>query len=154
MYVPRGFSKAHPKKDAEGHNVDWKLSKTDIREDFIMQVPKSEDLTKMVYERALMLQEIGCIFRPLVVLVGETILKTEQYLVVCDCDMTVKFSFNSVLEAVDACFKIYHATNTPYSEMSCDAWKFLRAAFYKISKPSDPLNMKKIFGDLKLTCTV
>lgn len=72
--------------------------------------------------------------QPLPVVVGpSTDLIDTSYVVVDD----IRYKVESPLEAVDVCFKLYHALHASYPCQSSYTWLFLQKAVYNLDTPWD-----------------
>lgn len=78
------------------------------------------------------LERFGKTLQPLVIFVGEDVVDvTHAYVAVAD----TFYKFDTILSAVDACFKIIQATGARYQDEALVVW--IQKAFYRITTEHD-----------------
>jgi hypothetical protein len=137
-----------PLKDKK--KSQWRPSKSEVRDGFITQIASDADLTTTVTSRRLKLQRYGRTLQPFVVFVGRTIAEISHCYVVAG---DTYYKFDKLLNAVDACFKIIHATGVQYQEESFVIWMVIQKGFYKLHTVYDKelTTVHSLFVDLELT---
>lgn len=90
----------------------------------------------------------GAPIQPFILLVGDAINKPRHILVFVD---GVKYMFNTVLEAVDICFKVFFIFELAYPTASQHIWQLIQQFFYEIETPFDIVlpNIAQLMQDLK-----
>lgn len=111
----------------------WKPSKTEIRDGFITQIATSGDLKSTIACRISKLHRFGKSLQPFVVFVGNVTEITECYVVAGD----TYYKLDTLLTAVDVCFKIIHATGAKYQEESYVVWMIIQKGFYLLRTEYD-----------------
>lgn len=79
--------------------------------------------------------------QPFLIVIGESLLKSSQFLIYFD---NIKYKFKTFLKALDTCFKIFFVFNLDYPPNSKAVWIFIQFFFYKISTNIN------IFPDVKV----
>lgn len=107
-----------------------------MADSFITFVQSDSEILPVIEERKSKYATHNINFQPLVVLTGDIQSVISSKVVV---DNTI-YTLPSPIEAVDACFKIVHATNACYQE-ECEAlWLFIQLYMYEITTKYDRIN--------------
>ncbi|XP_055919725.1 uncharacterized protein LOC129951543 [Eupeodes corollae] len=112
----------------------WRPSKSEVRESFITHVYSDAEVDQSISLRREKLQELGLTLQPYILIVGTSLDKIKSYFVVIN---EIKYVFNSIIEAVDICFKIIFMINAEYPAESKSTWMFIQKAFFKLSTTFD-----------------
>lgn len=107
-----------------------------MQEGFVSHVQVNYQLHELITRRKEKFANLGRTVQPFVITVGKDIFDIDEAYAVVD---SVKFKYDSFLEAIDGCFQIFHATNASYPEDSNDIWAFIEVGIYKM-KPSKKLS--------------
>lgn len=127
----------------------WKPSRSEIRDGFITQAASSADIGSVVELRRTQMLRLGRTLQPFVLYVGESLDKIQSaYVIIND----IYYEFSTLISAVDAAFKIFHATGACYPDECVDLWLVIQLGFYKIKtvfdKPHQATNV--LLNDLEL----
>lgn len=125
----------------------WKPSKSEVRDGFITQIASDADLKVVLDTRRTKLKKIGKTLQPFVVFVGTKITQIAHCYVVAG---EICYKVDKLLEAVDVCFKIIHATGARYQDEALVIWMIIQKAFYRISTihDKDLTTVKSLLIDL------
>lgn len=74
--------------------------------------------------------------QPFIIVLG-TLQDPKSFIIYFD---DVRFKFNCILQAVDACFKIFMLFNLQYPSASILVWNFIQKYFYNISTDFDKIH--------------
>lgn len=134
-------------KEKTKKNV-WRPSRSESKDAFITEIAGTLDVQKCISDRKAKLQTLGLQLQPLVVCVKQD--TGNDYLVVID---KIHYSFKSICEAVDCCFKCIHALNAKYPHEAAALWNFIQRGFYKLTTPWDQrfVSVSTLFSDLGLS---
>lgn len=119
------------KKGADGKKQVTRYTIKDSQNSFLMMRPSIEALEDSI--RCLIAERMP--IQPFLMVVGKHLKNINKIFVYFD---EVKFEFNSVVRAVDVCFKIYHVLNLEYPKPSTTFWTFIENFFYKFKAKSYP----------------
>jgi len=72
--------------------------------------------------------------QPYIIVVGPSLDKIVSFFVAVD---TTLYNVKSVFEAIDACFKIFHALNVTYPAASQHIWLLIQRELYQFTTKSD-----------------
>lgn len=95
---------------------------------------KHDDLKQLLAERSEQLAHFKLTLQPFVVLVGPSLENIQSFIVVVD---NVEWRANSLLHAVDICFKLFFSLGAAYPHESRHIWLFIQKCVYKFSTESD-----------------
>jgi len=87
--------------------------------------------------------------QPLIIIVGPSINEISNYFVIVN---DTYYVLNSIVVAVDTCFKIFHALNLLYPVESLPVWSFIQKGFYKIKTAYDSeyVSVNSLLSDLDI----
>jgi hypothetical protein len=91
-----------------------------------------EELDNELTQRQKLLHKYKLPFQPIIIAVGPPEQLHGSYVVI----NSVKYSFNSLLAAVDFCFKSFYALNAKYSVDTEMIWIFIEKAVYGLGGSS------------------
>lgn len=112
----------------------WKPARPEIQEGFVTHVHANSQIQEVVDLRKRKFASLGRSIQPFVIAVGRDILNLEEAYVIID---EVFYKFDSLLKAIDGCFKTFQATGAQYPEESNDVWKVIEIVCYKIDTCSN-----------------
>lgn len=92
----------------------------------------------------------GVTRQPQVVAVGDTVMSAKDYYLLYD---EVIYHLDSLVKAIDICFKVFFVFNAEYPAEAADVWTFLQKGVYGIATPYDVLTprVKELLGLIKAT---
>ncbi|XP_063383814.1 uncharacterized protein LOC134670069 [Cydia fagiglandana] len=123
------------KKRGSSASQSWKPSKVEVREGFIKHVKSSAEISQTIELRITALQKIGLPSQPYVIVVGESFEKIDTFLVVAN--RSVMYERQSIMHAIDTCYKVTWALNAEYSIDTYPVWYFIQKGIYKMSSEYD-----------------
>ncbi|CAI6371526.1 unnamed protein product [Macrosiphum euphorbiae] len=91
--------------------LQWKLSKLEMRDGFITHVRSNAEVQETISRKQEKLLGLGHTQQPFIIIVGPTLSEISNYFVVVD---DVFYQLNSILAAVDCCFKTTITFNAEY----------------------------------------
>ncbi|CAI6368496.1 unnamed protein product [Macrosiphum euphorbiae] len=112
----------------------WRPSKLEARDGFITHVKSDAEILETVTRRREKLRTFGQTLQPFIVIVGPTINEISSYLVIVD---NTYYRLNTIIAAVDCCFKVILTLNAEYPTESALIWCFIQKGFYNITTPWD-----------------
>lgn len=92
------------------------------------------EILETVTRRREKLRTFGQTLQPFIVIVGPTINEISSYLVIVD---NTYYRLNTIIAAVDCCFKVILSLNAEYPSESALIWCFIQKGFYNIITPWD-----------------
>jgi len=125
------------KKRKKG-NVAWRPSKLEMKDGFITHIKSHTELQDTVSRRKEKYSKLGVTLQPLIIIVGPNCNEISQYFILVD---DTYYVLNSILTAVDCCFKIIHALNLQYPYESLPVWTLIQKGFYQIETLWDTVSM-------------
>ncbi|KAF9419669.1 hypothetical protein HW555_003947 [Spodoptera exigua] len=127
----------------------WKPSRSEIRDGFITQVASEAEVYSVIESRRAKLQRLGRTLQPFIIFVGESLAAVRASYVIIN---NTCYNFPKLVTAVDAAFKIFHATGACYPEECMDIWHVIQIGFYKIKTKFDRTNqaINSLLNDLGL----
>lgn len=129
--------------DSNGRKCTVKFSIKDSQNSFLMVANTAVELEEMLKLKKNKNNPI----QPCLLIVG-SVVNPSQILVYFD---EIRYTFFSIVKALDICIKIYHVFNIEYPIESLNVWLFLQRFFYNIKLKSDkpsPL-INQIISELK-----
>lgn len=112
----------------------WRPSKQEARDSFITHVKAEVDLKQTITARKEKYVTLGLTFQPTIFIVGQSISNIKNYYVVVN---NIFYVVNSIIEAVDVTFKIFHTLHCEYPTECCTVYSFLQKGLYKLSTKWD-----------------
>jgi len=112
----------------------WRPSKLEARDGFITHVKSDAEILETVTRRREKLAAFGQTLQPFIVIVGPAIDEISSYLVIVD---NTYYRLNTIIAAVDCCFKVILTLNAEYPSESALIWYFIQKRFYNITTPWD-----------------
>lgn len=134
--LPFLFSPASSKRK-KGKNSSWKPSKIEMKDVFITHLKSYSELQETVTRRKNKYAQLGCTLQPFIIIVGPSINEIAQFYVYVD---NTYYVLNSIVGAIDCCFKVIHALNLEYPIECLQVWTFIQKVFLRL----------KLFGTLSL----
>ncbi|XP_047986882.1 uncharacterized protein LOC125233141 isoform X2 [Leguminivora glycinivorella] len=114
----------------------WRPSKQEVLEGFIIHVKCAAHIEDTIARRAEKLREMELTLQPSIVIVGPSIKEISgRYIIVNN----VRYEVTSIINAVDACFKIIFVLNAQYPAESNNVWQFIQTALYQIKTKYDKI---------------
>lgn len=107
----------------------WRPSKLEMKDGFITHIKSHTELQDTVSRRKDKYSKLGVTLQPLIIIVGPNCNEISQYFILVD---DTYYVMNSILTALDCCFKIIHALNLQYPYESLPVWMFIQKGFYEI----------------------
>lgn len=101
-----------PKK---GKRQQWRPSKQEVLDAFITHVKSAAEVEETITRRRDKLQELDLHLQPFIMVVGSSLKETSARYVVLN---NMRYEVTSILDAVDACFKIIFVLNAQYPSES------------------------------------
>lgn len=114
--------------------LQWRPSKVEMRDGFITHVLSSAEVKETISRRRDKLVGLGQTLQPFVLIVGASLKEISNYFVIVD---NTFYRLNSILSAVDCCFKIIITLNAKYPSESEAIWYFIQKGLYKLNTPLD-----------------
>lgn len=114
------------KRDENGIISMKKFSIHDSQKTFII-------LAKTAVELEELLSKITTVIQPCLLVIGD-INNPKQIMVYFD---GIKYVINTIIKAIDICFKIFHVFNIEYPIESSNFWLFIQKYYYKIKTKFD-----------------
>ena len=81
----------------------------------------------------------GVTWQPQVLALGRTIMDAEQFFVLFD---NIIYEVDSLLKAVDICFKCFFVMGAEYPRMTSEPWLFIQRFVYQIESSHDRINAR------------
>lgn len=127
----------------------WRPSKIETRDGFITHLRSHSELQEIITRRKEKYSQLGITLQPLVIIVGPNISQISQYYVLVD---DTYYVLNSIVAAVDTCFKVLHALNLEYPVESLPIWTFIQKGFYKLKTAYDTeyVSVNSLLSDLDI----
>ncbi|KAE9522621.1 hypothetical protein AGLY_016984 [Aphis glycines] len=124
LVLPFLFSSVTIKnKNGKGN---WRPSNSEMRDGFILHLRSHAEVTR--YE------QLAFTLQPLIIIIGPIISDIAQYFVWVD---DTYYLVNSIITAVDCCFKIIHALHAQYLVESKSVWLFIQKGCFKLKTSWD-----------------
>lgn len=125
----------------------WRPSKSEVRDGFITLIGSDADLQPTVSARRSKLEKYGKTLQPFVICVGTSLADISHCFVVAG---DTYYKIDKLLNSVDTCFKLIHATGAKYQDEAFVVWMTLQKAFYVIDTPYDKdfITLKSLLIDL------
>jgi hypothetical protein len=126
---------------------NWRPSKSEMRDGFILHLRSHAELQETISRRKQKYTQLALTLQPLIIIIGSTISDISQYFVVVD---DTYYLLNSIIAAVDCCFKIIHALHAEYPVESKPVWYFIQKGFYKlkISWDTEYVTVNSLISDV------
>lgn len=129
---------------------NWRLSHQEVKEAFIGWVKSEAEVSDYIK-----LKQDNCVKKdlplvPFIFGIGSSFNEAARYVVVIN---KIEYSFNSVLSAVDCCFKSFWVFNLNYTLECKLVWTFIQLAFYRIKSENDSISntINSLLCDLEIT---
>lgn len=106
----------------------WRPSKLEMQEGFITHVKTAAEIEETITRRKVKLSNYDLTLQPFIIIVGPTIKEINARYIVVN---TVRYEVTSIMNAVDACFKIIFILNAQYPAESTNVWQFIQIALFK-----------------------
>lgn len=151
LVLPFLFSPV-PTKRKRGKST-WKLSKNEMKDGFITHIKSHSELQETITRKKDKFSQLGLTVQPLIIIVGPNVNEISQYFVYV---IGTYYVLNSILSAVDCCFKAIHALNLEYSLESIPVWSFVQKGFYRINTAWDTefVSVNSLFSDIGMNDTI
>lgn len=124
-----------PKTRTKIKKLHWKPSVTEAREGYLIHVCHPGDIEKAKKCKIDAMFAKGLTVQPYIIIVGQNLNNITQALVVIN---EHTYSCQSVLEALDFCFKAFIVLDAQYPFQSQHIWYLIQWLVYKISTQRDP----------------
>lgn len=72
--------------------------------------------------------------QPYVLVLGDSLLEASQFFVILD---DIVYEVETMIKAVDTCFKVFFVLNAQYPAMATEPWTFIQRAVFHIVTPYD-----------------
>ncbi|XP_053607240.1 uncharacterized protein LOC128673433 isoform X3 [Plodia interpunctella] len=112
----------------------WRPSKQEVLDAFITHVKTAAEIDECITRRREKLQKIGINLQPFIIVVGPSPKEIFDRYVILN---NVRYEVTTVLDAVDACFKIIFVLNAKYPSESKHVWQFIQKAMFKLDTKYD-----------------
>ncbi|XP_060846086.1 uncharacterized protein LOC132925734 [Rhopalosiphum padi] len=124
-------------------------SKVEVRDSFITHLRSHSEVKETITRRKEKYARLGITLQPLVIMVGPDINSISQYFVFVD---ETYYVLNSIVHAVDCCFKVIHALNLQYPIECLPVWTFIQKGFYKMKTSWDTeyVSVNSLLSDLDI----
>lgn len=99
---------------------------------FVLRILSTSTLEEEILNMRHRFERQNGTLQPIIVVVGESLIKVTEFYVYCD---GLKFKFSSFVKCLDMCFKIFHVLNFQYPIYCKGVWNFIQMFFYKIKTP-------------------
>lgn len=148
MVLPFLFSPVTIKKKKGKGN--WRPSKSEMRDGFILHLRSHAELQESITRRKQKYEQLAFTLQPLIIIIGPTISDIAQYFVLVD---DTYYFVNSIITAVDCCFKIIHALHAEYPVESKPVWYFIQKGCYKLKTSWDVeyVTVNSLLSDLDIS---
>ncbi|KAF4514066.1 UNVERIFIED_CONTAM: hypothetical protein B566_EDAN018856 [Ephemera danica] len=120
----------------------WKPSIKESQDGFILHVKQPGDIKPSIAIRTAKFQSLKRQVQPFVIAVGPTLSSLDKfYVYICSPPGTenriVMYELDSLLKAVDICFKVFFCMSLEYGKDSEQLWNFLQKGVYNITTKYD-----------------
>lgn len=105
-----------------------------MRDGFITHVLSSAEVQETITRRREKLVGLDQTLQPFVIIVGSSLKEITNYLVVVD---NTFYCLQSIISAVDCCFKLIISFNAEYPSESEGIWYFIQKGLYNLNTPLD-----------------
>lgn len=105
-----------------------------MRQNFVLHIDNELQLQEEKQKRQDNYVALGLTIQPYIVVAGPLQKITARYVVVNN----IVYELQSIIDAVDSCFKIIWALNLEYPVECLPVWQFLQRAIYKFSETATP----------------
>nr|XP_049697279.1 uncharacterized protein LOC110383436 [Helicoverpa armigera] len=112
----------------------WRPSKAEVKDGFITHVLRPMDVQAAIAHRREKYLRYKLTLQPVIVIVGSSYTDIQKYFVVVN---DLFFETNSILKAVDTCFKIFHSLHCQYPTESVCVWNFIQLGLYQLKTKWD-----------------
>lgn len=135
------------KKKGKGN---WRPSKSEIRDGFILHLRSHAELQESITRRNQKYEQLAFTLQPLIIIIGPKVSDIAQYFVLID---DTYYLVNSIITAVDCCFKIIHALRTECPVESKPVWYFIQKGCYKLKTSWDTeyVTVNSLMSDLDIS---
>ncbi|XP_050055071.1 uncharacterized protein LOC126549573 [Aphis gossypii] len=148
LVLPFLFSPVTIKKKKGKGN--WRPSKSEMRDGFILHLRSHAELQESITRRKQKYEQLAFTLQPLIIIIGPTISDIAQYFILVD---DTYYLVNSIITAVDCCFKIIHALHAEYPVESKPVWYFIQKGCYKLKTSWDTeyVTVNSLISDLDIS---
>ncbi|XP_033222789.1 uncharacterized protein LOC117176643 [Belonocnema kinseyi] len=115
-------------------NSNFRPSSTELGETFFLHIKKMAELDYEIERRTNIVSDRGDTLQPFIIAVGNTFETIDSVYVYVD---GMRYLMDSIVQAVDVCFKIYQALNAAYPTTGQQIWNFIQRYVYKIHTCTD-----------------
>ncbi|XP_047998149.1 uncharacterized protein LOC125235594 [Leguminivora glycinivorella] len=112
----------------------WRPSKAEVKDGFVTHVLRPMDVQDAIAHRREKYLKYKLTLQPVIVIVGSSYMDIQKYYVVVN---DLFYETNSILKAVDTCFKIFHSLHCQYPTESVCVWNFLQLGLYQLKTKWD-----------------
>ncbi|KAI0221940.1 hypothetical protein LSAT2_026801, partial [Lamellibrachia satsuma] len=126
----------------------WKPSIAEGRKAFIDLQKRGTDLAAYLRKRREECQKRGVTRQPQILALGDTILVAKEFFLLYE---EVIYEVDSLVKAVDICFKIFFVLNAQYPAEAADVWTFIQKGLFNITTPYDVVTPRviELLGHIK-----
>jgi len=125
----------------------WKPTRLDIADSFIARVCSETDVKEYIEQRRKSLSKtkrsvkILSSVQPYILAVGPTWENISHVYIIVD---QILYTCESIIEATELCFKLFHAYHTEYPAESKHVWQLIQQGFYKLFLKDHDLQRRTI----------
>jgi hypothetical protein len=98
-----------------------------MKDGFITHIKSYSELQETVSRRKNKYAQLGCTLQPFIIIIGPSINDISQIYVYVD---NTYYVLNSIVAAIDCCFKVIHSLNLEYPLECLQVWTFIQKVFF------------------------
>lgn len=112
----------------------WRVSQAEIRDSFLTHLQSAAEIEAIAQKRRDKCAQSSVTPQPFVVVVGASLETISSIFVVVD---RIHYKHDSVLAALDTCFKLFFVLQARYPEESAPVWTLIQRGFYQLQTKWD-----------------
>ncbi|XP_070073729.1 uncharacterized protein [Drosophila takahashii] len=135
-------------KKPNNKKIGVKVTIADSRNSFYIQFATSGELETAIQDQIdIQLKNKDCL-QPIICGIGPSVLEANEFFVYF---ADIFYKFESIIAAVEACFKIFYVLNLKYPESCKLVWLFIQEFFFNFPIPGCDMHpsVKSLANDLK-----
>ncbi|CAH0562823.1 unnamed protein product [Brassicogethes aeneus] len=132
LYLPYLFSPTTLGGGGKNKSKNWRPSKLEVQESFVLYISKIGFLNEKIEERKTRLHSLGLTVQPFIVCIGEQTI-TSSFVVIDD----IKYKLETPIKALDVAFKVFHTVNAEYPAECQHVWLLIQRLVYNINTAYD-----------------